>query len=108
MSEGWSHAVAGFALRHLSEQYLTSSQFRSHFFRHVKGLPQMGQTFVGRWELLRWGMLGSTHLRSMVSASEVSTSKSLFVTSSLDSEHHAGVLLGVGLDGEIVRQLFPR
>jgi hypothetical protein len=41
--------------RHPSEQYFTSSQHRSHFFRHVKGRWQTGQSFVGR-EPLREGM----------------------------------------------------
>jgi hypothetical protein len=71
MSEGRGHAVAGFALRHLSEQYLTSSQFRSHFFLQEKGLPQTGQTFVARWELFRWGTTCSTRLLDDDSAVDV-------------------------------------
>jgi len=35
------------AFRHESEQYLTSAQHRSHFFRQAKGRPQAGQVFVG-------------------------------------------------------------
>ncbi|AUC61367.1 hypothetical protein AA637_09475 [Cyanobacterium sp. HL-69] len=35
-------------LRHLSEQYFTSSQDFSHFLRHVKDKPHTGQTFVGK------------------------------------------------------------
>jgi hypothetical protein len=31
-----------------SEQYLTSFQTFSHFFRHVKGSPQVTQSLVGR------------------------------------------------------------
>jgi hypothetical protein len=34
--------------RHLSEQYFTSSQFFSHFFRHVNGRLQTMQILVGR------------------------------------------------------------
>jgi hypothetical protein len=37
-----------FADRQRSEQYLTSSQTRSHFLRQVKGLPQVAQVFCGR------------------------------------------------------------
>ena len=37
-----------FSRRHLSEQYFTSSQTFSHFFRHVKGRPQVMQVLVGR------------------------------------------------------------
>lgn len=50
-------------LRHRSEQYVTCSRSRSHFFRPVKGLPQAAQILVGRSEggrclgtqLLPWG-----------------------------------------------------
>ena len=37
--------------RHLSEQYLTSSQQSAHFFRQVKGRLQIGQVFVGKLDL---------------------------------------------------------
>jgi hypothetical protein len=37
---------------HLSEQYFTSSQTFSHFFRHVNGRPQQRQTLLGRSDLL--------------------------------------------------------
>jgi hypothetical protein len=36
------------ALRHLSEQYLTLLQSRSHFLRHVNVRPQLAQTLLGR------------------------------------------------------------
>ena len=42
---------------HPSEQYFTSSQHRSHFFRQVKGRWQTGQSLVGRGPL-RGGMGG--------------------------------------------------
>jgi hypothetical protein len=35
-------------LRQASEQYFTSSQFFSHFFRHEKGRWHTGQIFWGR------------------------------------------------------------
>ena len=45
--------------RHLSEQYLTSSHTFSHFFLHVKGLPQAAQSFWGRSDFFtRFGMAG--------------------------------------------------
>ncbi len=34
--------------RHRSEQYLTSSQHFSHFFRQAKGFSQTKQTFWGK------------------------------------------------------------
>lgn len=34
-----------------SEQYLTLSQSRAHFFRQAKGRPQAAQSLVGRWSL---------------------------------------------------------
>jgi hypothetical protein len=37
---------------HLSEQYFTSFHTFSHFFRHVNGLPQLGQILVGRFAFL--------------------------------------------------------
>ena len=37
---------------HFFEQYFTFSQFNLHFFLHVKGLPHIGQIFVGRFRLL--------------------------------------------------------
>ena len=37
-----------FSFRHLSEQYFTSSQTFSHFFRHVNGRPQVMQILVGK------------------------------------------------------------
>lgn len=37
-----------FALRHLSLQYFTSSQFFSHFLRQVKSRPQAAQGLEGR------------------------------------------------------------
>jgi hypothetical protein len=40
-----------FKPRHLSEQYFTLSQTFSHFLRHVKGLPQVAQFLVGRFDL---------------------------------------------------------
>jgi hypothetical protein len=39
-----------FKPRHLSEQYLTLSQTFSHFLRHVKGLAQVAQVLVGRFD----------------------------------------------------------
>lgn len=36
------------SLRQRSEQYFTSSQQRSHFFRQANGLPQTAQFFEGR------------------------------------------------------------
>ncbi len=36
------------ALRHLSEQYSTFIQSRSHFFLHVNDSLQIGHTFRGR------------------------------------------------------------
>jgi hypothetical protein len=59
-STEYGYGVLAFADRQRSEQNLTSSQLRSHFLRHEKGLPHTGQTFVGRWELLRWGTTRST------------------------------------------------
>lgn len=44
---------------HLSEQYLTSSQTLAHFLRHVKGLPQVAQTLLGKSDLLGAFFLGS-------------------------------------------------
>jgi len=38
--------------RHRSLQYLMSSQFLSHFFRHEKGLPQTAQSFCGKFVFL--------------------------------------------------------
>ena len=35
------------AERQRSEQYFTSSQTFSHFFRHAKGRPQLAQVFSG-------------------------------------------------------------
>ena len=43
----------GQARRHRSEQYFTSSQTFSHFFRQAKGRPQTGQVLVGRSALRR-------------------------------------------------------
>lgn len=37
-------------MRHLSEQYTTLSQSRSHFLRQANGRLQTGQTFWGRSE----------------------------------------------------------
>ena len=37
-----------FSFRHLSEQYFTSSQTFSHFFRHVNGRPQVMQILLGK------------------------------------------------------------
>lgn len=34
--------------RHLSEQYLTSSQHSAHFFRQVKGRLHTGHILVGK------------------------------------------------------------
>lgn len=34
-------------VRQRSEQYLTFSQSRAHFLRHVKGRPHTGQSFAG-------------------------------------------------------------
>ena len=34
-------------LAHFLEQYLTSSQFFSHFLRHANGRPQVAQSFSG-------------------------------------------------------------
>lgn len=39
--------------RQRSEQYLTCSQSRSHFLRHVKGKPQWAQVFTGSSDFLR-------------------------------------------------------
>ena len=39
-------------MRHLSEQYLTSSQTFSHFLRQVKGRPQVAQVFCGSSDFL--------------------------------------------------------
>jgi len=36
-----------FDLRHFWLQYLTESQWRSHFLRQLKGLPQTGHIFLG-------------------------------------------------------------
>ena len=45
-------------------QYLTSSQFFSHFFRQAKGLPQVGQILVGKCSFLTpfiaWRRFSST------------------------------------------------
>ena len=41
------------APRQRSEQYLTSSQFFSHFFRQANGSPQLAQIFSGRSAFLR-------------------------------------------------------
>jgi len=38
--------------RHLSEQYLTSAQFFSHFLRQANGLLQAMQTFSGKFSFL--------------------------------------------------------
>jgi len=38
--------------RHLSEQYKTSFQTFSHFFRQLNGRPQVLQVFDGREDLL--------------------------------------------------------
>ena len=38
--------------RHLSEQYKTSSQTFSHFFRQLNGRPQVLQVFDRREDLL--------------------------------------------------------
>jgi hypothetical protein len=47
------------APRHRCEQYLTCSQSRAHFLRHVKGRWQTSQRLVGRSDLERdFGMLG--------------------------------------------------
>jgi len=43
------------ALRHLSLQYRTCSQHRSHFFRHANGRWHAEQIFVGRLGFL-WGI----------------------------------------------------
>jgi hypothetical protein len=43
--------VLRFKPRHLSEQYFTSSHTFSHFLRQVKGLPQVAQVLVGRFDL---------------------------------------------------------
>lgn len=40
------------APRHLSEQYLTFSQSRCHFFRQANGRPQVAQILVGRVSFL--------------------------------------------------------
>lgn len=46
-------AAAGVLLPlHLSEQYFTSSHTLANFLRHVKGRPHVGQTLVGRSDLL--------------------------------------------------------
>ncbi len=47
-----SQAAVFPALRHLSLQYTTLAQSRSHFLRQVNGLPQTGQTLDGRL----WGL----------------------------------------------------
>jgi len=41
----------GFDFRHASLQNLTSSQFRSHFFRQANGRPQVWQVFAGKFGL---------------------------------------------------------
>lgn len=38
-------------LLHRSLQYFTSSHTFSHFLRQVKGRPQTGHTFFGKWAL---------------------------------------------------------
>jgi hypothetical protein len=38
--------------RHLSEQYLTSAQSRSHFFRQENALPQVAHVFSGKLAFL--------------------------------------------------------
>lgn len=50
VSRGQRHSVSvyGRAWRQRSEQYLTSSHTRSHFFRHVNGRPQVTQSFCGK------------------------------------------------------------
>ena len=40
-------------LRHLSEQYFTSSQHFAHFLRQVKGRSHTGQILVGRSDFER-------------------------------------------------------
>jgi tRNA/rRNA methyltransferase len=45
-------------LRQRSEQYFTSSQQFSHFFRQVNGNPQTAQVFVGKSDFLRWRGMG--------------------------------------------------
>jgi hypothetical protein len=42
------HRVNRACRLHLSEQYLTSSQQRCHFFRHVKGRLQYMHIFSGK------------------------------------------------------------
>jgi hypothetical protein len=46
------------ARRQRSEQYLTFSQSRSHFFRHVKGSPHVRQILLGSSDFLRIFMGG--------------------------------------------------
>ncbi|OLP05927.1 hypothetical protein BLL52_2156 [Rhodoferax antarcticus ANT.BR] len=41
------------ARRQRSEQYLTLSQSRAHFFRQAKGLPQVRQILLGNSDFLR-------------------------------------------------------
>jgi hypothetical protein len=43
----------GPVLRQWSEQYLTSSQTFSHFFRQAKGRPQQAHILVGKSAFLR-------------------------------------------------------
>jgi hypothetical protein len=47
-----SYANLPLLARHLSEQYLTSAQFFSHFLRQANGLLQAIQTFSGRFSFL--------------------------------------------------------
>ena len=39
-------------LRHFLEQYFTLGHSRAHFFRQVKGLPQVAHTFRGKADFL--------------------------------------------------------
>jgi hypothetical protein len=45
-------------IRHRSEQNFTSSHTFSHFFLHVKGLPQTTQAFWGRSDFFTFGGMG--------------------------------------------------
>lgn len=54
--------------RQRSEQYLTASQSRSHFFRQVKGRPQHTHSLLGRSCLLRMRMGASDVERELVGA----------------------------------------
>jgi hypothetical protein len=40
---------------HLSEQYLTASQFFAHALRQAIGFPQCWQGFSGSSDFFRWG-----------------------------------------------------